>query len=174
MPFEDGPTGASGPGARLRAGIAISGSPPKRRQVGAGHRCESLGFGAGEQVRRAEFWRRATQVGREFSTRLLDLNGCDRLPRADVVVAADMLYDTATAQLLGRLARDAVAEGNATVIVTCPGREAGRRAFLSAYGGPAAKGAFVHHEPSEELLNFGDGLLGGAHKNLGVAQLGRT
>lgn len=89
-----------------------------------------------------------------FAARPFDVGSGEPLPAGDVYVAADLLYDVGTARALGRHCRQALDRG-AAVLVTCPGREEGRRAFLAEVGGG---GGFVDVSAEEQLRAAGAAL----------------
>jgi predicted nicotinamide N-methyase len=75
-------------------------------------------------------------------TRLLDVTDPkDLLPAADVVVAADILYEPATGRAVARRAVEALRQGSRVVIGDSPGR-AGRPAFLQELRDLGVDGSF--------------------------------
>lgn len=76
-------------------------------------------------------------------TEFFDVTAAAPLPKADVVVVADLLYETELAVAVARRVVEALALG-ARVIVGDPGRD-GRRAFEAQLAASGVKAHFVDH-----------------------------
>ncbi|MBI1948475.1 MAG: methyltransferase domain-containing protein [Deltaproteobacteria bacterium] len=94
--------------------------------------------------------RAAAHAGLSIATGMFDVTAAAPLPKADVVVAADLLYEPALAAALARRAREGLAAG-ACVVIGDPGR-VGRAAFAAALGAHARFEPVVVGEHTAEVL----------------------